>query len=66
MNKKLRWAGEAHIAPFGVLMSQKDGYAQRTGAHAQPKPTSFSIKTKPIRVPRFWRIFPFLAAYMRT
>jgi hypothetical protein len=29
--------------PFGLLMSPKDGCAQRTGAHARPKPTSNMI-----------------------
>jgi hypothetical protein len=32
--------GGARIAPLGVAMSPKDGCAQRTGAHARPKPTS--------------------------
>ncbi len=40
---KLRWAG-ARSAPFGVAMSPKDGCAQRTGANARPKPTSFLYK----------------------
>jgi hypothetical protein len=34
--------GGARSAPFDVAMSQKDGCAQRMGAHARPKPTSLS------------------------
>jgi hypothetical protein len=34
--------GGARSAPLGVAMSPKNGCAQRTGAHARPKPTSCS------------------------
>ena len=36
--------GGARSAPLGVFKSPKNGCAQRTGAHARPKPTSISIK----------------------
>jgi FtsH-binding integral membrane protein len=43
---KLRWAC-GRIAPrLGWQWAQKDGCAQRTGAHAWPKPTSKNIKNK--------------------
>ncbi len=32
--------GGARSAPLGVAMSKKGGCAQRTGAHARPKPTN--------------------------
>jgi hypothetical protein len=43
-NKKPQsWDGRgARSAPFGTEMSPKDGCAQRTGAHARPKPTSIN------------------------
>ncbi len=34
--------GGARSAPLGVFKSPKNGCAQRTGAHARPKPTSLS------------------------
>ncbi len=34
--------GGARSAPLGVALSPKNGCAQRTGAHARPKPTSLS------------------------
>jgi hypothetical protein len=34
--------GGERCAPFGMAMSPKHGCAQRTGAHARPKPTSLS------------------------
>ena len=38
---KLRWAGGGRAAPrWAWQCAQKDGCAQRTGAHARPKPTS--------------------------
>ncbi len=37
---KLRWAGGAQRPFWHVKWAQKDGCAQRTGAHARPKPTS--------------------------
>ncbi len=40
---KLRWAGGAHSALFALQWAQKDRCAQRTGAHARPKPTSLKI-----------------------
>ncbi len=39
---KLRWTG-ARSARLACFLAQKDGCAQRTGAHARPKPTSCII-----------------------
>jgi hypothetical protein len=38
--------GGVHSALFGVAMNQKDGCAQRTGAHVRPKPTSTLYQSK--------------------
>ena len=39
---KLRWAGGRAAPRWAWQRAQKDGCAQRTGAHARPKPTSLS------------------------
>jgi hypothetical protein len=36
----LRWAGGRAAPRLAWQLTQKDGCAQRTGAHARPKPTS--------------------------
>jgi hypothetical protein len=38
---KLRWAGGRAAPRLAWQWAGKDGCAQRTGAHARPKPTSF-------------------------
>jgi hypothetical protein len=35
--------GGGRSAPFGMAINPKNGCAQRTGAHARPKPTSYYI-----------------------
>jgi hypothetical protein len=54
MRIRIRIETNADHWAFGVLMSPKDGCAQRTGAHARPKPTSIYIS-------RLYRICSFRA-----